>query len=138
MEYKYQITNEDDLNVRVIRSSTATIEIPELDIKLEPASASEAFISNIEGVLVRMSGAVEFAKKFTQNEEKKARAQKLLNRIDQLRKGHGKATIIIKDPLGNSGIVSDKTEKRELTSEELEMLETGITFIDLRKSTDQP
>ena len=36
MEHKFIISNLDDLNVRVIRSSSGLIEIPELGVKIEP------------------------------------------------------------------------------------------------------
>lgn len=132
MEYKYKITIIDDMKIRVIRSSTATIELPELGIKIEPAAASEAFVSNIEGVLVRAAHIIEQAIRFTGENKKKDRGKQILKLIEQLRNGKGSATLIIKDPMGNSAIVSNKTEKRELGPTEVKSLETGITMIDLK------
>lgn len=131
MEHKFKITKKDDLNVRVVRSSSATVELPELGVKIEPASASEAFITNIEGVLVRVCSAIEYAKNFAEGNDEKKHAQKLLKRIKELQAGVGTVTIIIKNPMGNSGILSDKTEIRELTTEEISILETGMTIIDI-------
>ena len=50
-----------DLDARVIRSSSGTLRIPELGVDIEPGFASESYISNVEGVLDRVEGVVEFA-----------------------------------------------------------------------------
>lgn len=42
--------DSDDFTTRVIRSSSGTVQIPELGVTVEPGSASEAYISNVEGV----------------------------------------------------------------------------------------
>ena len=131
MEHKYKITAEKDMYVRVIRSSTATIELPELGIKIEPGTVSEAFISNIEGVLVRALNIIEQANRFSKDETKTSCADDLIQRIEDLRNGKGSATIIIKDPMGNSAIISEKTEKRYLSREETESLETGMTIFEI-------
>ena len=52
--YSYLVTKEADMSVRVVRSSSGTIRIPEFGITVEPGMASEAFVSNIEGILVRV------------------------------------------------------------------------------------
>ena len=136
MEHKFTLRSEKDLNVRVIRSTTATIELPELDIKIEPATASEAFISNIEGVLVRVASAVEQVGNFSTEPDKKEQSKKIIKKIEQLRKGIGSITVIIRDPMGNSGIISDRTEKRELTVDEINALQTGMIIIDLKANQD--
>jgi zinc finger protein len=131
MEHKFKISKVEDLTVRVIRSSTSTVEMPELGIKIEPASAADAYISNIEGVLVRIITALEQIIKFTDNPEKKQAGNDILEKMQRIRNGDYEVTLIIKDPMGNSSIVSDETEVRELTPEELKTLETGMTIIDL-------
>ena len=136
MEHKFEIDGKDDLFVRVIRSSSATIELPAWGIKIEPKSASEAFISNIEGVLVRVLDVLAQTQKFAETPAKKLRAKKIIDQIEKLRNGDGCTTIILKDPLGNSAILADKTETRELSPEELKKLETGIKIIDISTQED--
>jgi zinc finger protein len=131
MEYKIKVNCLDDLTIRVIRSSTATIELLELGIKIEPASAADAFISNIEGVLVRTYDAIENVKRFSDEPEKIKKSEELLEKINGLRNGEGEVTLIIQDPMGNSGILSDMVEKRELSGDEVSGLETGLTIIDI-------
>jgi zinc finger protein len=131
MEHKFKISKIADLTVRVIRSSTSTIELPELGIKIEPASAADAYISNIEGVLVRIISALEQIIKFTEDAAKRKSGEDILDKLQKLRNGDYEVTLIIRDPMGNSSIVSDKVEVRELAPEELEKLKTGMTIIDL-------
>jgi len=90
-----------------------------------------AFVSNIEGILVRVIDVIRQMDSFTKNKKQKLKAEKLLLSIENLREGKGEATVIIKDPMGNSTIVSQKSKKRELTSEEVKSLETGMVIFDL-------
>jgi zinc finger protein len=131
LEYKIVISEVDDLKIRIIRSSSATVELPELGIKIELGAASEAYISNVEGLLNRVVSVIEQAIRFADDEDKKVSGNELLETIEQLRNGEGQVTILIKDPFGNSGIISDKAEKRELSPDELKFLETGINIIDV-------
>jgi zinc finger protein len=131
MEHKFKIRKVEHMTVRVIRSSTSTVEIPELGIKIEPASAADAYISNIEGVLVRIITALEQIIKFTDDPDKKQAGNDLLDKLHKLRNGNFEVTLIIKDPMGNSSIVGEEVEIRELTPDELKTLETGLTVIDL-------
>ena len=61
VRYTLTISSLEDLDVRVIRSSSGTIRVPELGIDVEPGPASEAYVSNVEGVLTRIRDIVEFA-----------------------------------------------------------------------------
>jgi zinc finger protein len=133
MEHKLVISSVEDMKIRVIRSSSGTVELPELGIKIEPGIASEAYISNIEGVLVRVSEVLEQAHRFFGKKKNNKTAKNLLKKIRDLQNGVGRATIIIKDPMGNSAILSEKVETRELTPDEIKMLETGLTIIDATK-----
>ena len=54
VHYELKIKAQDDINARVVRSTSGTIRIPELGIDIEPGPASESFVSNIEGVLDRV------------------------------------------------------------------------------------
>jgi zinc finger protein len=132
---RYTITIEDaeDLNARVIRSTSGTIRLPELGINVEPGPASDAYISNVEGVLQKVKGIVAFATKSARDagvEENTRRGECILERIEQAMNGIGPLTIILEDPLGNSAIVSEKAVSTRLTPEECEDLETGMIILD--------
>ena len=47
--FEMQVKTCDDFDVRVIRSMTARIEIPELGVRMNPGPACEGFVTNVEG-----------------------------------------------------------------------------------------
>lgn len=122
---------EEDLMVRVIRSNSGTIRIPELGFLAEPTPLSESFVSNVEGVLHRAKDilltAVEF---FGEDPDKRALLRQYLDTYEALVNGREPFTLILDDPFGNSAIVSDRVERRELTEEETAQLKTGMIVLD--------
>jgi len=124
LRYEFQITSEEDLKVRVVKSSTGTIKLPELGVTVEPGPASEGYVSNVEGVLNRVEGAIKLAIKNT-DATKRRRGQAKLKKLDEVRAGKRKARLIIMDPFGHSTIVNRRAKKRELTKRELELLRGG-------------
>lgn len=128
MRYEFKITSESDLMVRVVRSSTGTLKIPELGVIVEPGSASEGYVSNIEGVLDRIKQAIKLALRGARG-TKRRRGETLLRKIEAIRAGKLKARVIIMDPFGNSVILAERVKKRELNKRELMRLKTGqISF----------
>ena len=128
---KYTIEiNKNNLSVRVVRSQSATITIPELGVKVEPGPKSEGYVTNVEGVLVRFEDAVKKALTLFDDEESQKNAEKTLENILELKKGNGTATLIMHDPFGQSNIVSEKVEITEIPEEELRELKTGFSHIE--------
>ena len=122
----------DDLDARVIRSSSGTIRVPELGVDVEPGFASESYISNVEGVLDRIEGIVCFATRSAreaENLEGATRGELILENIKLARKGEFPITLILEDPLGNSDIDSEKAVKSPLTDEDIARLKTGIILL---------
>ena len=116
-----------------LRSTSGTIRIPELGIDVEPGPASEAYISNVEGVLQKVRDIVVFATKSAMDagaEENVRRGECILERIGRAMEGEGPLTLILEDPLGNSAIVSEKAVSTRLTPEECEDLKTGMIILD--------
>ena len=133
VRYAITIEGAEDLNARVIRSTSGTIRIPELGIDVQPGHASEAYISNLEGVLQRVRDIVLFATRSARSagaEENVRRGEFILERIERAMEGEGPLTVILEDPLGNSAIVSEKASSTKLTPEECEGLETGMIILD--------
>lgn len=133
--YILEVTELDDLDARVVRSCSGTVRVPELGVEIEPGFASESYISNVEGVLARISEIVAFATRSAReagNEESTRRGIEILESIDLARKGQFKLTFIIEDPLGNSAIASDKAVKTALTDEEITCLKTGMVVLDAK------
>lgn len=132
--YTLTVSSPEDLNTRIIRSSSSTIRVPELGIDVEPGPASEAYVSNVEGVLDRIRGIVEFATRSACEAgdlEKAEQGSKILTNMDMALKGQFNLTVIIEDPLGNSAIDSEKAVRSALTDEEVAGLRTGMILLDV-------
>jgi len=102
--YEVRVEGPEDLCLRVVRSSTATITIPELGVEIKPGPASEGFISNVEGVLHRVRRVAEQLLRDSEAPEERAAAEEVLRKIDEALEGRLQFTLIIDDPFGNSFI----------------------------------
>jgi zinc finger protein len=132
---RYQIEfDSSDFTTRVIRSSSGTVQIPELGVIIEPGSASEAFVSNVEGVLCIVEEVIATATKWSSNDPgKTALGNQLLEMIDSVRKGKSTMTLVIDDPFGNSAIISPRAQRRALSESEACTLKTGLLTVDVSK-----
>jgi len=129
VHYEMKVKSIDDLDARVVRSTSGTIRIPELGIDIEPGPASESYISNIEGVLERVEEILGMVIRWDE-EEKTVRAVELLSNIEKTRAGAYEITLVIEDPLGNSAIIAEKAVCRKLTGDEANLLKTGMIMFD--------
>lgn len=128
----YHAKDESALRVRVIRSNSGTVRIPELGFTAEPSPLSESYVSNVEGVLERAKNILLTALDWHKEDpEKVALLHQYLANYDLMVQGAMPFSIIIDDPFGNSAIVSEEIEKRPLTEEETAFLKTGMTIVDL-------
>ena len=122
--------NKNTLSVRVVRSQSATVIIPEIGVKVEPGPKSEGYVTNVEGVLIRFESAVKKALNLFDDEKSQKNAQDTFDSIQELKNGNTTATLIILDPFGQSNIVSDKVEILEIPEDELHDLKTGFSMIE--------
>ncbi len=124
--------NKDNLFAKVIRSTSGTIRIPEIGVDMEPGPASQAFITNLEGVLVRIEDIVKLARKWNEGDaEKVARCEWILERIRNAVEGNEELTLVLEDPFGNSLIISENAVREEISEEEALNLKTGLTVMDI-------
>ena len=122
--------NKNTLSVRVVRSQSATVIIPEIGVKVEPGPKSEGYVTNVEGVLTRFESAVKRALNLFEDEESQKNAKNTLAQIRELIKGNSTATLIILDPFGQSNVISESIEVLEIPEEELHDLKTGFSYIE--------
>ena len=111
--YTIEIDSEEDMKIRVVKSSNATVKIPHVG-NIEPGEASNGYITNVEGVLQRMKKMVEVLRDDSEDEEDKKKAKNILKKLLRVIWGQEKLKIIIEDPSGNSAIISDKAVKTKL------------------------
>jgi len=112
-KYTIETSCEDDMKIRVIKSSNATVKIPHVG-NIEPGEASNGYITNIEGILQRMKKMVEVLRDDSEDEEDRKKAKNILKKLLKVMWGQEKLKIIIEDPSGNSAIISEKAVKSKL------------------------
>ncbi|MEM0453645.1 MAG: ZPR1 zinc finger domain-containing protein [Sulfolobales archaeon] len=95
------VKSRNDLNALVVKSSTATIMIPELGIEVVPGSAAYGYLTTIEGILEQVLDVIP-----SDCEERKECIDKV-NLIKDAMNGSIKFTLIIKDPLGKSAVIGE-------------------------------
>jgi zinc finger protein len=108
--WEIRVEAPEDLMVRVVRSASARVEIPELGVEIDPGPACEGFVSNVEGVIDRIDDVVSGVLTWAEGEERE-NALVLRRRIELAREGSLLFTLSIEDPSGNSAIVSEKAKK---------------------------
>ena len=121
--------NSDTLDGRVVRSSSCTVRIPELEIEVEPGVAADGYVSNVEGVISRFEDAIGMLKRQAQSEGDRRDVEScealLLRIADAKSSVDHTISLVLLDPLGHSKIMHDSASSRILTDEETEGLYTG-------------
>lgn len=116
-----KINSLDDLNIHVVKSGTATVNIPEFQATITPGPYSEGYISNVEGVLSKIEDALTFMLSSASGRSRQ-KGERMLKKIRAAREQKPHFTFVMKDPFGNSALVSTKAgkvRKRRLTRAEL-------------------
>ena len=129
-----QVSCVEDLFARVIRSPSGTIHIPEFGVDIEPGPASDAAVTNVEGVLDRVKDVVAFATRAAMKADDPDRIKRgfeLLEQIEEALNGRYPFTLIVEDPFGQSSIISEKSVVEPLTEEEIASLKTGTIVLDM-------
>lgn len=109
--YIFKFDNEMDLKIRVIRSGSCKIEIPEFGTVIEPGGDSEGYITNIEGILYRIQDILIMLEKNSQKKRTLDRIQNLKIDLENALEGNLNFTLILEDPCGNSAIISEDNSK---------------------------
>ena len=139
------IRSTDILSARVIRSSSCTVKVHELDLEVAPGSNATGYVSNIEGVLNRFKDIIQMvlrdmesevsmlksaqpidAEALNQSVESVSRLHEMLHRIGSAgQDGVEPLTVELLDPHGLSMILHDDAAERELSDDELLLLPVG-------------
>ncbi len=113
VRYTLEINSEEDMKIRVIKSSTATVKIPRI-AEITPGPSSNGYVTNVEGILNRIKVQTEHLRDNAEDEEDRKKAKNLVKKLIDIMWGREKAKMIIEDPEGNSAIISDKAIKEKL------------------------
>lgn len=112
-KFTFEISSEEDMKVRVVKSSEATIKIPHM-ATVTPGPASEGYVTNVEGILTRIKEQIENLRDTEEDDTVKKKAKNQLKKLTKVMWGQEKMKLIIEDPSGNSAIISEKAVKSKL------------------------
>ena len=102
--YEAKIESAKDLEIKLVRNSSGTVEIPELGVVLEPASLSEGFFTNMEGLLERVENVLAMIIRSGTPEQKKE-TKKILALLEKCKAGKHPFTVRVLDPFGGSALI---------------------------------
>jgi len=104
-----KIQNEDDLKSKIYRSPVGSLEIPELELSVEPGPSANLYYTNVEGILDRFERAVlVYLNNIPNNDPEKEEVQELLDKIAKAKKGELAITLKLTDEEGGSYIIPQK------------------------------
>ncbi|GFS44886.1 ZPR1 zinc-finger domain protein [Actinidia rufa] len=120
------VKNIDDLSRDVIKSDTASVKVPELDLELASGTLG-GLVTTVEGLITKISENLERVHGFTfgdsLDDRKKSRWQDFRTRLKKLLSVEETWTLIIDDALANSFVApatDDIKDDHQLTFEEYE------------------
>ncbi len=111
--YTLEVTSEEDMKIRVVKSSSATVKIPHM-ISIEPGPSAEGYVTNVEGLLLRVKNVLEMERDADEDEDARKKVKNMLKKLQRVMWGQEPLKIILDDPDGNSAIISEKAIKGKL------------------------
>jgi zinc finger protein len=101
-----RITNEEDLKSKIYRSPVGKLEIPELEVIVEPGPSADFYYTNVEGILDRFERAVRiYRNDLDSNDPQKEGIEEILKDLRKAKMGDFEFTLMITDPGGGSYII---------------------------------
>jgi len=117
-----RVTNEEDLKSKIYRSPAGKLEIPELDLTVEPGPRADFYYTNVEGILYRFESAVLiYRNNLDENDHEKSEIDELLDNLKKAMDGRFKFTLKITDTQGGSYIIPKN--KSKYTFKKIEKIE---------------
>ncbi|MBS3139850.1 ZPR1 zinc finger domain-containing protein [Candidatus Woesearchaeota archaeon] len=111
--FTLEVTSEDDLNIKIVKSGEATLKIPHV-ITIESGPAAQGYVTNVEGLLERVKGVIESAAESEEDPNAKKKARNLIKKLNKVQVGRESLKIIIEDQTGHSAIISEKAQRSKL------------------------
>jgi len=126
-----KVENENDLKSKIYRSPTGKLEIPELELQVEPGPRADFYFTNVEGILVRFESAVRIYKNnLTHSDSQYKEIEDILVDLDNAMKGKFPFTLKITDLAGGSYIIPQDELKYSFESREYERADKEFDIND--------
>ncbi len=107
-----KITDENDLKSKIYRAPSGKLEIPELELIVDPGPSAKFYYTNVEGVLFRFEEAVTIYKNNLQRDDPQTKEiSDILENLQKAMNGQLKFTLKIIDPIGGSYIIPQDKSK---------------------------
>ena len=125
------IDKPEHIQSRVVRSSSCTVRILELDLEVKPGTASTGYVSNVEGVIDRFMEVIIMVTRQAYTEDAGMSDIKTLQEMHtallELKEDPIPRALTLEflDPNGHSQILHEDAVMRELAPDELEDLPVG-------------
>ena len=125
------INKPEHIRSRVVRSSSCTVRIKELDLEVKPGSSSTGYVSNVEGVIDRFMDVIVMVTRQAYVEDSDISDIKTLEKMHttllELKEDPIPTPVTLEflDPNGHSQILHEDAVMRELLSNELDDLPVG-------------
>ncbi len=125
------INKPEHIRSRVVRSSSCTVRIKELDLEVKPGSSSTGYVSNVEGVIDRFMDVIVMVTRQAYVEDSDMSDIKTLERMHttllELKEDPIPTPVTLEflDPNGHSQILHEDAVMRELLPNELDDLPVG-------------
>ncbi len=117
-----KVTEEEDLKSKIYRSPLGKLEIPELELKVEPGPGADFYYTNVEGILFRFEAAVSiYRKNLEEKDPQIEEIDDILNKLKKAMEGKCNFTLKLTDPQGGSYIIPHDESK--YTFERIEKIE---------------
>jgi len=125
------INKPEHIRSRVVRSSSCTVRIKELDLEVKPGSSSTGYVSNVEGVIDRFMDVIVMVTRQAYVEDSDMSDIKTLEKMHttllELKEDPIPTPVTLEflDPNGHSQILHEDAVMRELLPNELDDLPVG-------------
>jgi len=107
-----RVTNEHDLKSKIYRSPTGRLEIPELELIVEPVQRADFYFTNVEGILLRFENAVSIYKNnLSEHDSQKEEIDGILKDLNDALNGRFPFTLKMTDLQGGSYIIPQDKSK---------------------------
>jgi zinc finger protein len=107
-----KVTNERDLKSKIYRSPTGKLEIPELELLVEPGPRADFYYTNVEGILYRFESAVSiYRNNLKEGDSELQEIENIINQLHQALEGKFPFTLKITDLGGGSYIIPKDKSK---------------------------
>ena len=101
-----KVKDETDLKSKIYRSPIGILEIPELELLVEPGPSATFYYTNVEGILLRFEDAVSIYKNnLDKNDSRVGEIEELLEKIQKALQGKFEFTLKLSDNGGGSYII---------------------------------